>query len=292
MAGLNWTIVQTSSTILQFPGNGTGNLVSLFDDPLDSGLPFVLPQTEAVQAQWQPALQGHRILLPDGEIFYGERFFDRKTSDRCLAYFQENDAVDWQSLRWKERLAAGLDGIEFHHIRWKQDHIRFYGRTIPLPRLTAFYGDGSRDYEYSGIRSQAHAWNPGLLNLKERIEAAFGARFNSVLLNWSRGGADSMSWHSDDERELGRNPCIASVTFGETRDFFLRHKRDRSLKLVFPLKHGSLLLMSGALQHHWEHSVPKRSRCDGSRFNLTFRFIHDAPSSATGAVDAVRSDGN
>jgi alkylated DNA repair dioxygenase AlkB len=274
--------------------------VSLFDDPLEPALPFVLPRTEAVQVRWQPALQGHRIRLPDGEIFYGEHFFDRKTSDRCVAYFQENDAFDWQSPRWRERLAAGLDGIEFRHIRWKQDHLRLYGRTIPLPRLTAWYGDEGCDYAYSGIRSQAQPWNPGLLYIKERLETAFDARFNSVLLNWYRDGADAMGWHSDDERELGRNPCIASVNFGETRDFLLRHKRDHALKLAIPLKHGSVLLMSGALQHHWQHAVPKRSRCDGSRFNLTFRFIHDTPSlavakcrsSATGTTTSVQTGPN
>ena len=98
-------------------------------------------------------------------------------------------------------------------------------------------------------------------------------KFNSVLLNWYRNGNDHLNWHADDEKELGRNPTIASVNFGETRDFIVRRKDDRTRRLVLPLKHGTLLLMRGALQHHWEHSVPKRLEARRSRFNLTFRRI-------------------
>ena len=94
-----------------------------------------------------------------------------------------------------------------------------------------------------------------------------------MLLNWYRNGEDHLHWHADDEAELGHNPCIASLNFGEARDFLLK-RRDDGNKLCIPLSHGSLLVMRGGLQHHWLHAVPKRKRVQGSRFNLTFRVIH------------------
>jgi alkylated DNA repair dioxygenase AlkB len=97
--------------------------------------------------------------------------------------------------------------------------------------------------------------------------------FNSVLLNWYRDGEDHLSWHSDDEKELGKNPIIASANFGESRDFVVRLKSDHSQKITFPLKHGTLLIMKGELQHYWEHAVPKRKNVQRSRFNMTFRRI-------------------
>src|SRR5690606_15717201 len=135
----------------------------------------------------------------------------------------------------------------------------------PLPRLTAWYGDSGKSYTYSGIKSEPNEWNKGLLYLKQQIERVAGVEFNSVLLNWYRDGEDYLSWHADDEKELGLNPVIASVNFGETRDFFLRRNVDKSQKITIPLRHGTLLVMSGELQHHWQHSVPKRKRVDGSR---------------------------
>ena len=179
---------------------------------------------------------------------------------------------------WLRRLAPSLTpeqlaAIRFTNIAWKQDNINMYGKTVPLPRLTAWYGDSGKSYTYSGIKSEPNEWNKGLLYLKHQIERVAGVEFNSVLLNWYRDGEDYLSWHADDEKELGLNPVIASVNFGETRDFFLRRNVDKSQRISIPLKHGTLLIMSGALQHHWQHSVPKRKRVDGSRFNLTFRKI-------------------
>ena len=98
--------------------------------------------------------------------------------------------------------------------------------------------------------------------------------FNSVLLNWYRSGDDHISWHTDAEPELGESPLIASVNFGASRRFLLRRREDRSVKLEIPLQHGSVLVMAGALQHHWQHSVPKQKKVKDSRVNLTFRMIH------------------
>ena len=93
-------------------------------------------------------------------------------------------------------------------------------------------------------------------------------------MNWYRNGDDYLNWHADDEKELGLNPTICSVNFGAKRDFILRMNDDNDIKITIPLTHGSLLLMSGELQHFWQHSVPKRKKINEMRINLTFRFIN------------------
>jgi alkylated DNA repair dioxygenase AlkB len=82
-----------------------------------------------------------------------------------------------------------------------------------------------------------------------------------------------MGWHSDDEKELGPNPSIASVSFGATRRFDFKHKTDPSNKLSLELHSGSVLLMQGDMQHHWLHQLPAQKRILTPRINLTFRFI-------------------
>ncbi len=243
--------------------------------------PLLLPGRAGYEIHWQEAVGGYAIIVPDGELIYAVDFVDRTTSDGCVEHFQESDRVDWRTVRWRDLDSDALARIAFRNIRWKQDHIRLYGKRMPLPRLTAWYGDRGRTYTYSGITSTPNPWNDRLLDLKRRVEAVADVEFNSVLLNWYRDGSDHLGWHADDEAELGRNPTIASVNFGATRDFILRRKDDRSTRLVLPLGHGTLLLMRGALQHHWEHSVPKRLKVTESRFNLTFRRIL-AEASASG----------
>src|SRR5690606_5684989 len=129
----------------------------------------------------------------------------------------ENDTVDWRTAKWKMLSPEQLAAIRFTNIAWKQDSINMYGKTVPLPRLTAWYGDSGKSYTYSGIKSEPNEWNKGLLYLKHQIERVSSVEFNSVLLNWYRDGEDYLSWHADDEKELGLNPVIASVNFGETR---------------------------------------------------------------------------
>lgn len=238
-----------------------------------ASFPFEIPCEDGYSADWSEKIGGYKILVPNGELVYVERFFEKKISDRSVEYFQENDSVDWRKTKWKEISEHDFLHIKFKNIIWKQDRIKIYGREIILPRLTAWYGDSGRVYTYSGIKSEPNTWNKGLLYLKDQIEQVAEVEFNSVLLNWYRDGTDSLAWHADDEKELGVNPVIASANFGETRDFVLRRKDDPSKKLVLPLKHGTLLLMRGELQSFWEHSVPKRKNVNGSRFNLTFRRI-------------------
>jgi alkylated DNA repair dioxygenase AlkB len=246
-------------------------------DLFKSKLPFEIPLGEGYAVHELDGVEGYRVVVPNGELVYIEHFFSQKISDRSVEYFLENDALDWRTAKWKELTSEQLAAIRFANILWKQDSIKLYGKIIPLPRLTAWYGDSGKSYTYAGIKSEPNEWNKGLLYLKQEAERLADVEFNSVLLNWYRDGEDYLNWHADDEKELGLNPVIGSVNFGETRDFLLRRNVDASQKITLPLKHGTLLVMRGELQHHWQHSVPKRKRVNGSRFNLTFRRIGGAP---------------
>ena len=245
---------------------------ALIEKPIRE-LPLTLHQATGCSSEWDEVRQGFVIHIPNGQLFYAPQFFSKKISDRSVEYFLENDTYEAHQADWSEIQPEDLKKIKFKNILWKQDFINLYGKKIPLPRLTSWYGDEGKAYKYSGILSQPNPWNKGLLYIKEQIEKVAGTQFNSVLMNWYRNGEDYLNWHTDDEPELGKNPIIASVNFGETRDFQVRHKDNHQLKFTVPLQHGSLLIMSGEMQHFWEHAVPKRKRVSASRFNLTFRVI-------------------
>lgn len=155
---------------------------------------------------------------------------------------------------------------------WKSESIRIAGKLIPVPRLTAWYGDPEAVYTYSGVRNEPLPWTTRLAELRERASAAASAPLNSVLLNYYRKGRDSMGWHADDERELGKNPVIASLSLGASRRFLLRHEKKRGKSISLVLVDGSLLVMAGATQHHYRHAVPKEDDA-GERINLTFRRV-------------------
>jgi alkylated DNA repair dioxygenase AlkB len=157
---------------------------------------------------------------------------------------------------------------------WRHESVVVYGKRHLQPRLTAWHGEAS--YTYSGLRLAPLPMTPLLEQLRSAVEAATGHRYNSVLLNYYRDGADSMGMHSDDEPELGPAPAIASLSYGATRTFILRHKHHpgnprRTLKL--DLDDGNLLLMAGRLQQNWLHGINKTARQTGPRLNLTFRYI-------------------
>ena len=158
----------------------------------------------------------------------------------------------------------------FSELDWRQDTGRIVGREVRLPRLTAWYGDAG--YRYSGIDNPPTPWLPILLALKATAEDLAGTSFNSVLANLYRDGQDSMGWHSDDERSLGENPVIASLSFGAVRRFRLKHKTE-PLAIALELSPGSCLVMAGPLQHHWRHALPKTKKPVGPRVNLTFRLV-------------------
>lgn len=156
---------------------------------------------------------------------------------------------------------------------WKEDYIKLFGKTYAQPRLTALYGLEDKSYTYSGLTLQPHRFTETLLTLKEKIEGVCKASFNTVLLNLYRNGSDSNGWHSDNEKELGKHPFIASLSLGIERKFQLKHKQVPGLKRDIILTPGSLLLMGGSTQEYWKHQIPKSKKVLRPRINLTFRTL-------------------
>jgi alkylated DNA repair dioxygenase AlkB len=159
-------------------------------------------------------------------------------------------------------------------IQWEQNSIKIFGKTIPEPRLSAYYGDKS--YRYSGFTREPLPWHPILLDIKAKIEHFLVLKFNAVFLNLYRDGNDGVGWHSDNQKELGSNP-IASISFGETRNLIFRRKDDHKNKVAISLSEGDLLIMGSQTQYHWQHQVPKSGSKIASqlkpRINLTYRFV-------------------
>lgn len=190
-------------------------------------------------------------LAPGGHLVLLENFLDVDRTDVL-----------------REKMLGSLD--------WDQRPIFMFGRKVLQPRLTAFHGDDHVAYRYSGQTLHARPWTGDLSEIRERLEAVLGIRFNSVLCNLYRDGRDSMGWHADDEVELGQNPVIASISLGAARRFLLRARQgDDRLELV--LRNGSLLVMAGDCQHFWQHQVPRTARPVGARLNLTFRTVFRRP---------------
>ena len=158
-------------------------------------------------------------------------------------------------------------------IKWEQYEIQLFGKKIAQPRLTAWHGLHQAAYSYSGISLIPLPFTSELLSIKQKIESFTGYTFNSVLLNLYRNNQDSMGWHSDDEKELGKEPFIASVSLGSSRAFQIKHKTEKKLKGKIELSHGSLLCMGGLMQSYWQHAVPKTAIPCKERINLTFRQI-------------------
>ena len=188
-----------------------------------------------------------RFQLPDAELTYFPGFYTSAESRTLLHLLTEETT-------------------------WRHDTLRIGGKHVAVPRLQAWYGDCR--YGYSGLKLEPLAWTPLLDGIRRKVSIACGLAFNSVLLNYYRNGNDSVGWHSDDERELGPDPCIASLSLGAARRFELKHRVRRQEKVNMLLEDGSLLLMGSGLQRHWQHQLPKDSRITLPRLNLTFRFVH------------------
>ncbi len=168
------------------------------------------------------------------------------------------------------------DELIAHFIKtapWKQSTQKMWDKEYPTPRLTAWYGDVGTDYSKSGKISNPNPWTAELLYIKSMVEPLAGKQFNSVLLNYYRDGNDSVAWHSDRESVLGKNPIIASVSFGQVRSFDIRNKTNHKETYSVKLEHGSFLLMKSGLQEHWEHRIAKSTKLMGPRVNLTFRLV-------------------
>ncbi|PXX23286.1 alkylated DNA repair dioxygenase AlkB [Arenibacter sp. ARW7G5Y1] len=186
--------------------------------------------------------------LPDSEIIYYPNFLKTSEADHYLKIIRETTP-------------------------WQQDRITVFGKTHPQPRLTALFGDNSKPYSYSNITMHPHLFTAELLELRNKLKTEFGIHFTSSLINLYRNGKDSNGWHADDERALGRNPVIASISLGQVRYFHLKHKLKKDLKFKLLLEHESLLLMKGETQHCWYHQIPKTSKNIQERINITFRVI-------------------
>ena len=159
------------------------------------------------------------------------------------------------------------------NLPWESMMIKMFGKNTKIPRLQCWIGDEGCDYKYSGKKLNRQNWTKDLAMIREKISRELKIDFNSVLVNYYRDGKDSMGWHSDDEKELGHNPVIASVSLGAERAFHLKHKKIKTLKHKLNLQNGSLLLMKNETQHHWLHQIPKTKKPLGKRINLTFRLI-------------------
>jgi alkylated DNA repair dioxygenase AlkB len=186
--------------------------------------------------------------LPDAAIELHEHFFNAQESASIM-----------------QALITEID--------WQQYQIKIFGKTLDQPRLTAYHGVDHPYYAYSNIKLRPIPFTPILLSIKSKIETLAGHQFNGVLLNYYRNGDDSMGWHADDEKELGTNPVIASLSFGASRNFQMQHRFQKSTpKQSIILNDASLLVMQGETQHFWKHQIPKQKN-KGPRINLTFRKI-------------------
>jgi len=183
--------------------------------------------------------------VPGADLVLYEGFFDKNESD-------------------------GYYNTLLANTNWKETDLTVYDKTHIVPRMISWYEDKSNP----GADPNGLDWTPELLAIKQRVEAETGITFNSVLLNLYRNGKDGVGWHSDRTDNFGQNQIIASVSFGETRPFRLRHKTKKDIPVLeIPLTHGALLLMAGTTQTHWEHHIPKTSKDILPRINLTFRQI-------------------
>lgn len=195
----------------------------------------------------EPALE--RLIIEDADISFAKHLELGESTDELLQKF-------------------------IHEIPWRHEAVSIYGKKFMQPRLIAWYGDSAKKYRYSGISLEPLPWTETINRLRDIVENFTKVTFNSVLLNYYRDHHDSMGFHSDDEKELGPTPEIASLSLGATRTFVLKHKTRKELKPVrLQLPSGSLLLMKGLTQKNWEHGVNKQSMPCGPRINLTFRQI-------------------
>ena len=155
-------------------------------------------------------------------------------------------------------------------VPWRHDELVMFGKPVVTSRKVAWFGDSDFSYTYSGRTKKALAWTRELSALKKLAEEKAGAAFNSCLLNLYHNGGEGMGWHSDDEKDLALDACIASMSLGAERRFDFRHKETKETVSV-QLEHGSLLAMKGETQRYWQHRLPPAKKITEPRINLTFR---------------------
>ena len=158
-------------------------------------------------------------------------------------------------------------------VNFQSGEIKLFGKTYAKPRLEAFYAENELTYSYSGKQMKTDPFFDEIEELKKLIETLSDLDFNAVLINLYRNGMDSNGWHADDEKELGEDPYIASISLGAERIFELKHNQTKK-KIKLKLEHGSLLCMMQGSQRFWKHQLPKDKTVDIPRINLTFRKIY------------------
>jgi alkylated DNA repair dioxygenase AlkB len=161
----------------------------------------------------------------------------------------------------------------FDTIPWKQDEVVMFGKKIITKRKVAWYADAGITYTYAGVKKSGLQWTEGLLEIKQKVEGATGARYNACLLNLYHEGEEGMGWHQDNEKEMVAGSSIASLSFGAARKFAFKHATTNE-RLDIELANGSLLDMKGSIQQHWYHALPKTKKVKQLRINLTFRLMH------------------
>jgi len=227
-----------------------------------------------------PVGVGREPLVESGRFLAGlnEQFSGFQEGGRGLFLGMQNLLpFDGQADYYGSVMGASAAGLYMQRllggIEWRNDEAVIFGRHIVTRRKVAWYGDSDFGYKYSGIVRQALPWTPELMELKRLTEGLTGVAYNSCLLNLYHDGEEGMAWHSDDERELAPGGAIASLSFGAERRFLFRHKASKQI-IEQSLAAGSLLVMRGATQDRWVHSLPKMKRVVKPRINLTFRTMN------------------
>jgi alkylated DNA repair dioxygenase AlkB len=192
----------------------------------------------------------NNILNKDGIVYYYGKILSSKVANQCFDLLMQN-------------------------IQWENDDMVFFGKHVTTKRKVAWYGNFEYVYTYSNSTKRALAWTKELCEIKQMVEKYAGTKFNSCLLNLYHNGNEGMGWHSDDEKPLGKNNTIASLSFGAERKFSFKHKQTKQIVWLV-LEHGSLRVMKGATQSNWLHSLPKSKSVTQSRINLTFRTMHES----------------
>lgn len=196
-----------------------------------------------------PCMDKSNLISQDGELYLYEQFLKKNEAH----YYFKKLLLDTP---------------------WQQRKITMFGKTFDQPRLVSWHAESGVHYQYSGIKLAPSPWTDALLTLKSSVEELIGHSFNSAFLNLYRNGEDYMGWHRDNEKALGSNPIIASVSLGEKRLFKLKHINNNSIKYDCELNSGCLLVMAGKIQHYWKHCLPKSRKAGNPRVNITLRQVN------------------
>lgn len=193
------------------------------------------------------SIKVEKIEIKDGELFFIENFIHYEKSIILYNKFTSS-------------------------INWKNDEVTLFGKHYVLERQSAMYSSINADYFYAGKNHKANNYTKDIISIQKKITQLIPSlSFNSVLFNWYKNGSHKMGWHSDNEKELGVNPIIASLSLGTERRFDLKHNLLKDKKIKIHLPSGSLIIMGKGIQQNWKHQIPAQKKITEGRINLTFR---------------------